>query len=240
MTSTATADRDELDRIVQNYLDGRSTDEEADYLESNHPLWADSLWRLLESADQALERARQNVRGPERAAVLNDLEDECDRIDELLSDLIGPLVVSGPDPDAVVVGTTQLQLSWSHGQIIAWAGGHEAEPGDIDTLKSMLEAHDGGAISWLENDPIDIAARAEAPSLASPIISALGWIIGFGNIPADDELLGTSARWFGLAAAFAVELVAQGRMVPLLEQFCGQRLSRLRIIGVAFGEQHIA
>ena len=127
MTSTATTDRAELDRIVQSYLDGRCADEQADFLEDNHTLWTDSLWRLLEQADQALERARQDIRGPERASVLNDLEDECERIDILLNDLLGPVEANGPDPEAVVVGTAQLQLSWSAGQIIAWAGGHEAE-----------------------------------------------------------------------------------------------------------------
>lgn len=223
MTPTATIDRVELDRIVQQYLDGRSTVEQEDFLEANHPLWIDSLWRLLEQADQALERARQSVKGPERASVLNDLEDECERIDDLLSDLIGPLESDGPDPEAVVVGQAQLQLSWSAGQIIAWGGGHEAEPADLDTLRAMLEAHDGGAISWLDGDPVDIAGRAEAPSLSTPLSSALGWILGFGNVSLRDESLGTSARWFGLAAAFAVELVAQGRMVPQLEQFRGGR-----------------
>jgi len=225
MTSTAAIDRVELDRIVQAYLDQRCTDAEADFLEDNHPLWVDSLWRLLEHADQNLERARQTVRGPERASVLNDFENECDRIDELLTDLIGPLAISGPDLEAVVAGTAQLQLSWSHGQIIAWAGGHEAEPGDLASLQAMLDTHDGSAISWLENDAVDIAGRAEAASLASPLTGALGWILGFGNVSLDDESLGTSARWFGLAAAFAVELVAQGRMVPQLEQFRGGRRS---------------
>ncbi|MCH9802627.1 hypothetical protein K0U73_02370 [bacterium] len=225
MTSASTMSRVELDRIVQNYLDDRASDEEADFLEANHALWSDSLWRLLEQADSALEKARQDVRGPERASVLNDLEDQCDHIDELISDLNGPVVVSGPDPDAVVIGTAQLQLSWSTGQIIAWAGGHEAEPAGIEALQAMLDAHDGTAISWLENDPVDIAGRSEAVSLASPLTSALGWILGLGNVSLDDDTLGTSARWFGLAAAFAVELVAQGRMVPQLEQFRGGRRS---------------
>jgi len=218
-------DRSQLDRIVQQYLDGRCSDDDADFLENNHPLWIDSLWRLLEDADRALEQARQSVRGPERAAVLNDLEDECERIDELLSDLAGPLTVAGPDPEAVVVGTAQLQLSWSAGQIIVWAGGHEAEPCDLDALKGLLESHDGTAIAWLDNDPVDILGRGEAASLASPLTSALGWILGFGTVALDDKTLGTSARWFGLAAAFAVELVAQGRMVPQLEQFRGGRRS---------------
>ena len=216
-------DRERLDRIVQQYLDGRISDADEDFLEDNHELWTDSLWRLLEQADAALEHARQNVKGPERASVLNDLEDECDRIDALITDIAGPLEVAGPDPDAVVTGEAQLQLSWSRGQIIAWSGGHDAEPGDVERLKELIDRHDGGSISWLESDPIDIAARAEAPALASPVISALGWIIGFGNTPPEDSTLGTSARWFGLAAAFAVELVAQGRMVPLLEQFRGGR-----------------
>ncbi|MBT5753462.1 MAG: hypothetical protein HOI41_00635, partial [Acidimicrobiaceae bacterium] len=47
MTSTSTMSRVELDRIVQNYLDDRASDEEADFLEANHALWSDSLWRLL-------------------------------------------------------------------------------------------------------------------------------------------------------------------------------------------------
>ena len=173
MTSTSTVDRAWLDQVVQAYLDGRISDEDADYLEANHPLWVDSLWRLLESADQTLERARQNVRGPERVSVLNDLEDECDRIDALLTDLIGPLKHSGPDPDAIVAGTAQLQLSWNHGQIVAWGGGHEAEPASLESLTSMLEEHDGGAISWLENDPVDIAGRAEAPALAAQLTLSL-------------------------------------------------------------------
>jgi len=230
MTSLAPAnpgelERSRLDGIVQSYIDGRCSDADADFLEANHRLWIDSLWRLLEAADVALERARQAVKGPERASVLNDLEDECDRIDELLSDLAGPVVISGPDPDAVVVGKAQLQLSWNTGQIIAWAGGHEAEPCDLDALRAVLDVHDGGAISWLETDPVDIAGRSEAAALATPLTGALGWILGFGNISLDDDSLGTSARWFGLATAFAVELVAQGRMVPQLEQFRGGRRS---------------
>ena len=221
--STSLIDREQLDRIVQHYLDERISDDDAAFLEDHHDLWIDSLWRLLEQADTALERARQNVKGSERNSILNDLEDECERIDDLITDLTGPIEVRGPDPAAIVSGQAQLQLSWSRGQIIAWTGGHEAEPGDLDALRMLLDQHDGGAISWLEHDAIDIAARAEAPALSAPIISALGWIIGFGTTPADDQSLGTSARWFGLAAAFAVELVAQGRMVPQLEQFRGGR-----------------
>jgi len=218
-------DRAALDAIVQRDLDDHSTEADIEFLEANHALWVDSLWRLLERADAALEQARQTVKGPERSSVLNDFEAECDLINDLLDDLAGPVEVAGPDPDAVVVGHAQLQLSWTRGQIIAWSGGHQAEPGDLDYLKKLLDEHDGDAISWLEEDPIDIAARAEAPALSAPIISALGWIIGFGNTPAEDETLGTSARWFGLAAAFAVELVAQGQMVPQLEQFRGGRRS---------------
>lgn len=209
--------------MVQRYIDDRISDADADFLEANHPLWVDSLWRLLERADVALERARQTVKGPERNAVLNDLEDECDRIDELLADLIGPLKETGPDLSGLVAGQAQLQLAWSSGQIIAWSAGHDTEPGDAEYLKSLLERHDGAGISWLEADPIDILARAEAPAVATPVLNALGWILGFANAPVDETSIGTSVRWFGLAAAFAVELVAQGRMVPQLEQFRGGR-----------------
>lgn len=224
--SAEPSSRDELDRLVQRYLDGVETDAEADYLEANHPHWVDSLWRLLEKADTELERARHNVKGPARGSILNDLETECLRIDELLEDLIGPSEPTGPDTSTLVAGEAQLQLSWSQGEIVVWAGGHETAGADLDLLNELLENYDGSSIAWMENENVDIAGRYEAASLATPIISALGWIIGFANADPEDARLGTSARWFGLAAAFAVELVVQGRMVPLLEQFRGGRKSK--------------
>ncbi len=226
MNAIGTAGREQLDRMVQRYLDDRCSPDDISFLESNHELWADSLWRLLEHVDHAIERARHNIKGPERSSVINDLEDEAHYIDDLLTDLTGAPPEAAPAPTVstdLVQGELQLQLSWSSGQIISWAGGHQTEPGDDAQLKALLQRHHGESISWLENDPIDVAGRQEATALSAPMTSALGWIIGFGAADPDEVTLGTSVRWFGLAAAFAAELVAQGRMVPQLEQFRGGR-----------------
>lgn len=225
MTPSNVIKREVFDGLVQAYLDRRCSDEEADFLEAHQDLWIDSLWRHLEAADEALEKADQHEKGSERTTILRDLENECWKIDSLLTDLIGPAEDTNASKLEIVSGVAQLQLSWNSGQIFAWAGGHDAEPGDLDHVRELINAHHGSAIAWAEAEPVDIAARATAPALVAPITSAMGWIVGFGAIDPDDHSLGTSARWFGLASAFAVEVVAQGRMVPLLQQFRGGRRS---------------
>lgn len=221
-------DRDHLDDIVQRYLDDRANDLEIGFLEANHPLWLDSLWRLLKEIDNTMDQIRRSVKSSERGSILNDFDLEALHIDYLISDLTGTesldVEVDAERPaSSVVTNETQLQLSWSNGQIIAWAGGHDAEPGNEQTVRDLLKTHDGDAISWLEHEAIEIPERNEAFALSSPMTSALGWLVGCGVVDPEATSFGTSARWFGLAAAFAVELVAQGRMIPTLEQFKGAR-----------------
>ena len=70
--------------------------------------------------------------------VLNDLDEECFRIDDALTQLVGPpeekeltpLPSNKPknrsnEPDEKT-GTAQLQLSWNDGQLVAWLAGHNA------------------------------------------------------------------------------------------------------------------
>ena len=87
---TTTVSPLQLDEYAQAQLDDLATPEQLKVLESDKEAWAAALWRLLDDADAALAKARRSVRGPERANVLNDLDEECFRIDDALTALIGP------------------------------------------------------------------------------------------------------------------------------------------------------
>ena len=212
-----------FDRAVQAHLDRRASEDQVAVLRADEAGWLASLWRHLDKAEERLDRARKEVHGPMRAAVLGDLDGECWRIDEVMSELIGP----APEPEArppqpaLDVGTTQLQLSWSEGRLVAWAAGPNTTPESHAEVLIRLKEQDGGAIGWEERDDIKLPGAKMAPTLSAPLASTLGWVAALGA--ERDETLGASTVWMGLATAAAVELVAQGRIVPQLGQFRGGR-----------------
>ncbi|MDH5291111.1 MAG: hypothetical protein OEY41_14045, partial [Acidimicrobiia bacterium] len=93
--------------------------EEVEILLANERTWVAVVVRLLDDAEQALEEVSQRVRGPERAVVLADFESEVRRIDELLTELVGPPAdapqsprpaAQQPEPEPAV-GEPALQLT---------------------------------------------------------------------------------------------------------------------------------
>ena len=96
MTSMATIDRAKLDRIVQNYLDGRSSDEEADFLE----LFARIAAGLVQLVDDVLQGQFADVVGD--IVRDRDLFDDLDvadhlfqRLAEVRGDLFHQLIALG-------------------------------------------------------------------------------------------------------------------------------------------------
>ena len=79
-----------LEDYAQAAIDGLAGKEQLAVLEADKDAWAAALWRLLDTADARLERARKTFRGSARANVLHDLDDDCFRIDDALTALIGP------------------------------------------------------------------------------------------------------------------------------------------------------
>ncbi len=216
----------ELDLVVQAHVDGRATSEQIALLEANKAAWIASLWRLLDAAEARLERARREYRGPLRSTVLTDLDEDCYRVDDMLTALIGPPTTAKAQPQAqapIEVGEVQLQLSWVEGRVVAWAAGLNTEPESAEEVRIRLKEIDGGAIDWeVREEDIRLPGNKSAPSLAAPLASTLGWLAALGA-ERDNEALGISAIWMGLATAAAIELVAQGHMVPQLSQFKGGR-----------------
>ncbi len=221
----------QLDEFALANLDGRATPEQVKILAADKDAWAAALWRLLDDADAALERARKTVRGPERANVLNDLDEECFRIDDALTELIGPAAEEEltPDPNqkkqqqqkqqapAEKTGTAQLQLSWNDGQLVAWMAGHDARYEQAEVIKELLAETGGASIEWEARGPLRIPTGQRVPAVTAPVTAALGWLVAQARETYNPRV-GPSVRWMGLAAATAVSAVSQGRMAPQLRQ----------------------
>lgn len=183
---------------------------------------------MLDDAEDALEHARHTVRGQERSLVLNDFDAECERIDAVLTTLIGP-AKSKPQPtqpdtkqtaspiEEEPVKHAQLQLSWNDGKLVAWASAQGATPDDHEEILEQLHRAGASSIDWEKRDPIKISAGGRVPSLNAPLGGALGWMVSLARATNDDSLA-PSVRWIGLATALAVSSVAQGRFAPTLKQ----------------------
>ncbi len=214
---------DKFDGVVQAYLDDRATTDEVAELHSNESALVNSLFRLLDQAEDRLDRAKREFSGAQRSVVLQDLDSERFRIDDAITALIGApkSTPRKPNPE-VESGVVQLQLSWTEGRLVAWAAGFNAEPEPHERILERLRDHGGGSIGWEPRDDIKIPGGRMAPTLSAPVASTLGWVVGLGS-HRRDESLSVSTIWMGLATAAAVELVAQGRVIPQLAQFRGAR-----------------
>ncbi|HSG78731.1 MAG TPA: hypothetical protein VLD62_04050, partial [Acidimicrobiia bacterium] len=211
-----------IDRLVQRHLDECATTEDIEFLTANRALWIESLFRLLDEAEEAIERARSELRGPERRVVLDDLDAEADRIDEVISDLVGPAPEpaprrAAPQPEPVTVGRPQLQLAWSDGRLLAWAGGHGCEPEPHEQILEHLARHGGGAIDWSATDDLELPGGVKAPAVSAPLASTLGWLVPLGSMRQDDSI-GASVVWMGVITSAAVAQTTKGQVVPQLHQ----------------------
>ncbi len=210
----------EFDSLVQANLDGTSSPEDLATLEADQPRWVAALFDMLDEADFIYERAERSVKGPGRNNVLDDLNAEVNRIDDALTAIIGPPAepVRPPRNQPVeVTGVAELQLSWSEGQVVAWASGLNAPIESHEQVLERLKELGAGAIDWQEHQAIKIPNVGRAPSLSAPLTDMLGWMVALGEVRSVDGV-GPSVPWIGLATAAAVEQVAQGRMVPQLKQ----------------------
>ena len=218
-------DPEMLEDYAQAQIDGLATAEQLATLEADKEAWAEALWRLLDNADARLERARKGFRGPARATVLRDLDEDCYAIDEALTALVGPakeeeltpLPRNAKEKPPEKTGTPQLQLSWNDGQLVAWVSGHNARYEQEPVIREYLEAAGGGNIAWEARGTLRVPTGQRVPAVATPMANALGWLVAQAR-PHNDPRFAPSIRWMGLASAAAVSSVAQGRMAPQLRQ----------------------
>ncbi|MDZ7673519.1 MAG: DEAD/DEAH box helicase [Acidimicrobiales bacterium] len=224
----------DFEDLVQAHLDGRATDDDVKTLEHFPTDWVRVLYRFLDQADRVIEDAKRSVPAPAKNSIVEDFDREAHRIDEVLTELLGPpkeeeTLPPGQRPrqpksqqPPVEPGETELQLSWEPGVLIAWAGGRDAPTETATQVRSRLEAAGGGSIPWEEHRSIKLLDGSKAPSLVAPLGSTLGWLVAQrASADGDDpetHQLGATVPWLGLTTAMAVRLTAQGRMVPKLRK----------------------
>jgi len=204
--------------------------------------WTAALRRLIHETDEGMVRAA-TLTGELRDQVLADLGDERSRLAAALlrvaSDEIEPPALDGngagdtpratngaggqpapPRPgtttpaEPVEAGPPLLQASWGEGRVVVWAGGPGAEA-TADDLQQLLDRADASGISWERHAPVPVLGRSTAEACSAPLSQTLGWLVGIGAGQVG-EAVAPSLRWMGELALWGTELVAQGRMVPVL------------------------
>ncbi|MFT5222700.1 MAG: hypothetical protein ACI867_001006 [Glaciecola sp.] len=234
--------------MAQADLDDLATEEELAVLAHHQDAWIEALRELLDSRTGELRRFRANVHGPERAFLLDDFEQEESRVRAQLAALVGdggkpnqnerraPVtaapVARAPEPEQEMgSGTPQLQLSWHDGCLVAWAAGQSAHPEPRPAVLERLAASGANPAHWQAHDGVRLRGQMMAEAVTAPGHVTLGWLVSLASQRAseatisDDSDRGTildplapSVLWLGAAAAMAVRLAAQGRMVPQLER----------------------
>ncbi|MDQ1479406.1 MAG: hypothetical protein QOI44_267, partial [Actinomycetota bacterium] len=115
------------------------------------------------------------------------------------------------------VGRTQLQVSWEPGRVVAWAGGQRAPAGSANEVTALLAAAGAPESGWVPHPPAVLSGDVHADSCAIPVGDVLGWLVAAGTGQVGDDV-GSSVRWLGRVAVWAVELTARGAMVPQLRR----------------------
>jgi len=231
--------------LVDAEASGEATAEDRALLEANKDLWRDTLERLLDDTEDGLDSVR-SLTGPERDQVVADFEQERDRLAAALNRLLGvPAPGAGPNAGAALLPVSRLQVSWASGQLVAWVGGPGVAPLAASDVRTWLG--DAGAnTTWNDHGGVTIPGGPKAPAVSAPVRGVLGWLLAMAAQPTDGDApasgaaidgdaidgdapvsmadrIGPSVAWLALMAKWAVDLVAQGRMVPHLESHKGSK-----------------
>jgi hypothetical protein len=205
-------DRSEyFEALVTADASGEATSDERARLEAAPERWQAALEHLLDDTEEELGKLRR-LSGLERLQVVADFEAERDRLAVALARLTG-----APLSAELELGTEppRLQATWSPGALVVWVAGPTADPVGVDELRAWLAEAEAPTTGWEVHAGVPRLGGDKAPALAAPLPGVLGWL---AHVSAEDEAsdLGASVRWIAELAAWAVELVAQGRMVPQL------------------------
>ncbi|MDQ6839843.1 MAG: hypothetical protein M3137_16340, partial [Actinomycetota bacterium] len=224
-------DRTSVDAAADAAAGGWASGGQLAGLEADRRAWIGALRRLIDQTDDGL-RSVMTLQGEEREQIVADLAGERDRLAAALTALTGetvsPSALSAHDAHrqspanqvASEPGVVMLQGSWADGRVIVWGGGPGVDPSDADGLKVLLADADADAIAWERHADVPLPGGAKAEARSAPIAQTLGWLVGIGAGQVSAPI-GPSLRWLGDVAVWGAELVAQGRMVPVLRGSAG-------------------
>ena len=223
----------QFDEYVLAEADGFASPEQLSVLAGDTAAWRVSLGAMLRDAQENLKSAR-SLPGDERDQVVADLEGEVERLEAALARQFPERAVE-PKPrrqrDArddrderaaeprqpLPAGHTQLQVSWEPGRVVAWAGGVRAPVGSAEEVIALLAAAGAPEAGWTGHPAVVLSGDVHADARAIAVGDVLGWLVAAGAGQAGDDV-GSSVRWLGRVAVWAVELTARGAMVPQLRR----------------------
>jgi hypothetical protein len=108
-------------------------------------------------------------------------------------------------------------VSWEPGRVVAWAGGPGAPAGTAHEVRVLLSAAGAPDSGWTEHGAVPLSGGNHADALAIPVGHVLGWLVAAAAGHAGEEV-GSSCRWLGRVAIWAVECTAHGAVVPRLRR----------------------
>lgn len=231
----------QLELYIDAEAEGVATPDQLAALEAEPLARRATLQRMLIDTEAHIARAR-SMSGDERHQVLDDLTSELRKLSAAWTRLTGeaeeldepdeaatPTATSADEDDSQPVGVIQLQVSWEPGKVVAWAAGPRTPTADGELVTALLAEAGAPSVGWVHHSAVPLPTGASADSFAIPVGDVLGWLVAVGANGSDDletgdgetagtDSIGPSVRWLGRVAIWAVELVAQGAMVPLLRQ----------------------
>jgi hypothetical protein len=215
--------------LVEAAAWGEASEADLAVLEPHKGPWQRELIERLNETDEALDQLRSHRR-PDDQQVLADLEHEQRMLEIALDRLLGV----EPEPGEPAPGINVLQLSWVSGRFVAWLGGPDAPPTSAEHLHAALAATHAPEDVWGSRAPVPLPNGDKALAFEAATSDVLGWLLGIGA-EVEPEELGPSVHWLALVAAWAVELVARGAMVPTMRRArAGRKNQNRSAFGVAW------
>ncbi|MEZ5320864.1 MAG: DEAD/DEAH box helicase [Microthrixaceae bacterium] len=205
---------------VERQAYGEASRDEQTVLDADRARWTRSLLHRIAEVEDALDRLRGRLDDRDWQ-VVEDLDDEHRHLSAAYARLTGDASVLDMDVTDAGLGhpaVPLIQLSWEPGKVVAWAAGPTVGATDAERLTEMLGAAGANPSTWSRHSAVRLPDGVSAPALVVAAGDALGWLVALGADESDNDLVGPGARWLGQVAAWAVELCANGSMVPLLRQ----------------------
>ena len=203
--------------LVEAAAWGEASADDLAVLEDHRGAWQRELVERLNETDDTLDQLRSNRRADDQQ-VIADLEHEQRMLEIALDRLLG----IEPEPGEPAPGVNVLQLSWVSGRLVAWLGGPDAPPTSAEHLHASLQATRAPEDVWATRAPVPLPNGDKALAFEAATADVLGWLLGVSAEAEPDEL-GPSVHWLALVAAWAVELVARGAMVPTSRARTGRK-----------------
>jgi len=229
-------DVQELEDAAWSWAYGIATPQQTAILDADPAAWRVTLERLVNQTDDLLSERQSNAEtggngegnGNGTVAVLSAVRDRLRAAIDDIGTAPRPQqppealasAVTEPEPPAEPAdegppGQVELQASWSSDRLVIWAAGRGTAPAEYDDLSDRLEAVGAPPHGWSPHKSVPLPSGAKADALEIELADALGWLVTVGAGPADG--VGASVRWLGRVSLAAVNLVAQGRVIPTLE-----------------------